>query len=131
MKIQSSSYSIFCRQKGIDTMNKLYIMTLLFYLDIIPWVLSCSGGSHEDRAENVNGSSICDGTNHFDQLQICCKTNGPCEWGQGHCNSDKECALGLLCGRNNCKKDFSNEHTRWSNNDNCCFGKLEKLRYVL
>ena len=124
MKFNQALIQFFCRQKAIDIMIRLYILTLLFYVDTIPWVLSCSGGSHED------GSSMCDGTNHFDHIPMCCKTNGPCEWGQGHCNSDNECANGLLCGRNNCKKDFSNEHTRWSNHDDCCYGKLEKFRKV-
>ena len=111
-------------------MKRLGITTFLLYVDTIQWVLSCSGGSHEDRDDNLDGNLICDGTNHY-HMRICCKINGPCELGQGHCNSDNECADGLLCGRNNCKKDFSNEYTLWSNHHNCCYCKLWKLRIII
>ena len=111
-------------------MKKLYILNLLFYVDTIPWVLSCSGGSHEDRPLVDNWK--CDGTNNpSDYIGICCKINGPCELGQGHCNSDNECADGLVCGTNNCKKDFSNEYTLWSNHHNCCNCKPGKFRNVI
>ena len=106
-------------------MNRLYILTLLFYVDIIPWVLSCSGGSHEGL-DNLK----CDGI-YNPLIGLCCKTNGPCELGQGHCNSDIECVDGLVCGINNCKKDFSNEYTLWSNYHNCCKCKLWKFRNVI
>jgi len=59
-------------------------------------------------------------------LDRCCEIYGPCGVGQGHCNSDSECADGLTCGKENCWKDFSNttywKVSNWHLRHNCCFG---------
>ena len=36
----------------------------------------------------------------------CCTTANPCSLGKGDCNSDNECGGDLICGVNNCQRDF-------------------------
>ena len=43
--------------------------------------------------------------------------------GEGDCDSDLECQLGLICGTNNCKKEFPKNGTKWKEFDDCCTGK--------
>jgi len=62
----------------------------------------------------------CDGTN-FQSIRQCCRKNGPCNVGEGDCNRDSECASGLQCGNNNCKRDFSSTGTKWRRGHDCCF----------
>ena len=63
----------------------------------------------------------------YSELDRCCEIYGPCGVGNGHCNSDSECADGLTCGKENCRKDFSSttywQHSDWRSHHNCCFGK--------
>ncbi len=51
----------------------------------------------------------------------CCAPDAPCEEGDGHCETDGECVLGLVCGFKNCEGEGFDE------NDNCC----RKLLYIL
>ena len=36
----------------------------------------------------------------------CCTTSNPCSLGKGDCNSDSECGGDLICGKNNCLREF-------------------------
>lgn len=63
----------------------------------------------------------CDGTSGWWGIRRCCRKNGPCDVGQGDCNRDSECADGLQCGNNNCRRDFSTSETRWGRRHDCCF----------
>jgi len=62
----------------------------------------------------------CDGTN-WSSIRRCCRRNGPCNVGEGDCNSDSECADGLKCGKNNCHRDFDAWNKWWSRGHDCCF----------
>ena len=42
--------------------------------------------------------------------------------GEGDCDSDLECNIGLRCGMNNCKTEFSTNETKWNRFDDCCTG---------
>ena len=65
----------------------------------------------------------CDGTSGWWGIRRCCRKNGPCDVGQGDCNRDSECADGLQCGDNNCRRDFSTSETWWGRRHDCCFCK--------
>ena len=71
--------------------------------------------------ENPPTSSDCDGTKSGNIIR-CCRKNGPCNEGEGDCNRDSECANGLVCGSNNCRRDFSSEGTLWRRVHDCCHG---------
>ena len=45
----------------------------------------------------------------------CCNVNYPCNENEGHCDSDNDCKIGLVCGINNCDEEkFPSVGTR------CC-----------
>ena len=46
----------------------------------------------------------------------CCTSSSPCVEGEGDCENNDECGVGLVCGTNNCKQfgDFFHER------DDCC-----------
>jgi len=46
----------------------------------------------------------------------CCTTANPCSLGKGDCNSDSECGGDLICGVDNCQRDFGFGHI----NADCC-----------
>jgi len=72
----------------------------------------------------------------FDSTDDCCEcqggdnccTNGICSWGQGDCDSDKDCAGELVCGKDNCRSmkgdrplfDSSDDCCECQGGDNCC-----------
>ena len=95
-------------------MRKLHTFGVLLFIGLIPKTFS------RDASPKA---TTCDGTSSFWNIGRCCRKNGPCDVGEGHCRSDDECADGLQCGRRNCKKDFSDDNTWWSRGHNCCFGK--------
>ena len=43
--------------------------------------------------------------------------------GEGDCDSDLECRLGLRCGVNNCRIEFPANGTNWNAFDDCCTGR--------
>ena len=47
--------------------------------------------------------------------------------GEGDCDSDLECKIGLRCGMNNCKDEFSNNGKYWNPFDDCCSGNNYSL----
>ena len=46
----------------------------------------------------------------------CCTVSNPCNKGKGDCDSDGECAGGLICGKDNCRDFTSNAES----NTDCC-----------
>ena len=50
-----------------------------------------------------------------------CTILDTCSNGQGDCDNDLQCQDGLVCGINNCQKDFGSS---WNWYDDCCTGKL-------
>merc|ERR1719328_750662 len=59
----------------------------------------------------ISSPAACDGVPTTDWS--CCSSTRPCSLGQGDCNNDKECANGLKCGKDNCRKDFSTTGSNW------------------
>ena len=56
---------------------------------------------------------VCNGGNS------CCSKEGYlCEEHEGNCNSDSDCAHGLKCGSDNCKRKRG---FQWDMDDDCCF----------
>ena len=47
----------------------------------------------------------------------CCSRNSPCKAGEGDCDHDLECGVGLVCGTNNCK---TGTFPLFSDQDDCC-----------
>jgi len=41
--------------------------------------------------------------------------------GEGDCDDDGECQVGLMCGLDNCKTDFGHLTTVWDISDDCCY----------
>ena len=71
----------------------------------------------------------CDGTDWFN-IRKCCRYNGRrCAVGEGDCNKDSECADGLTCGSNNCKRDFSTGETWWGRRHDCCMIDTSDFQY--
>jgi len=54
-----------------------------------------------------------------DDLGFCSRSNR-CSVGQGDCDSNSDCAPGLICGRDNCQK-FNSKALSWTD---CCIRKL-------
>jgi len=48
-----------------------------------------------------------------------CCSNGVCTWGQGDCDTDSDCADGLVCGNNNCRH-MDGERLSFDATDDCC-----------
>ena len=74
------------------------------------------------QLDEPTNTGLCDGTDRKKNRR-CCMKNGPCNEGEGHCKNDDECASGLKCGNNNCRRDFSTPDTVWNRKQDCCFGK--------
>ena len=53
----------------------------------------------------------------------CCTSTNPCNAGEGDCDSDSECAVGLTCGNNNCLKDLPYAGSNWKSYSDCCVSK--------
>ena len=53
----------------------------------------------------------------------CCSTSSPCNIGEGDCDRDSHCSGSLICGSNNCQKDFSSSGSNWQSSADCCEGK--------
>jgi len=49
----------------------------------------------------------------------CCSAELPCGFGEGDCNSDRECEGSLKCGTKNCQGAF------FTADDNCCWDKCD------
>jgi len=48
----------------------------------------------------------------------CCTECEPCERGEGDCDTDSDCACGLVCGTNNCRPGITG--SSWSTIADCC-----------
>jgi len=66
---------------------------------------NCPWGDNDDCCIK-EGTLRCNGINNG-----CCKRISPCIEGDGDCDTDAECAEGLICGKDNCP---------WGDNDDCC-----------
>jgi len=53
----------------------------------------------------------------------CCTNAKPCSIGGGDCDRDSDCITNLVCGRNNCKKDFTSQGSNWNMLADCCYKK--------
>ena len=73
----------------------------------------------------------CYKANHYSDCNCCGRDdgcNGGLEEGDGDCDSDSDCASGLLCGKNNCA-DFrgalgwpqGHDQDTWDRTDDCCY----------
>ena len=55
----------------------------------------------------------------------CCNPTTQCGVGEGDCDTDDDCLGDLICGSsrdssNNCKNDFSNQRSFWTESADCC-----------
>ena len=73
----------------------------------------------------------CDGTGEWWEVLNCCRKNGTCNAGEGMCLRDRDCAEGLRCGLQNCKRDFSTTASNWEHWMNCCYGIFRKKLFSL
>ena len=65
-----------------------------------------------------------DATNIVAQLDSSqCSRQFPCGSGEGDCDTDLDCKGYLICGVNNCVKEFPLNGTIWNWYDDCCTGK--------
>ena len=71
-----------------------YLFNQISFFFIANYDNQCSGGS---------------GTNHG-----CCSITNKCDLGGGDCDNDSDCKENLICGINNCKRDFSSNYTTWN-----------------
>eukprot|EP00941_MAST-03F_sp_MAST-3F-sp1_P006519 g6519.t1 len=82
---------------------KFHVVTtffiLIFYLDNNN---ASSSGCDDSHTDLVTGNNSC------------CTTSNLCAEAEGDCDSDSECAAGLLCGSNNCSWDETDP------DDDCC-----------
>ena len=69
-----------------------------------------------DIAEDCKGSPSTDWN--------CCSDAFPCMIGGGDCDDDSQCAGNLVCGSDNCQRDFSSSNSHWMTGADCCRGNL-------
>ena len=69
-----------------------------------------------DIAEDCKGSPSTDWN--------CCSDAFPCMLGGGDCDDDSQCAGNLVCGSDNCQRDFSSSNSHWMTGADCCRGNL-------
>ena len=55
-------------------------------------------------------------------VSACCSIANQCQLGGGDCDNDSDCAGNLICGVNNCRRDFETNGTKWNWYDDCCTG---------
>ena len=72
-----------------------------------------------DIAEDCKGSPSTDWN--------CCSDAFPCMLGGGDCDDDSQCAGNLVCGSDNCRRDFSSSNSNWMTGADCCRGNLLHL----
>jgi len=56
--------------------------------------------------------------------------NGNLALGDGDCDTDHECAYGLVCGTNNCRVEFKHSGGLWQKGDDCCTTKAGRMKYA-
>ena len=56
----------------------------------------------------------------------CCSAANPCTLGGGDCDNDNECEGNLMCGKDNCRPDFSTTGSNWHKAADCCTCKYAK-----
>ena len=56
----------------------------------------------------------------------CCSVAFPCAMGGGDCDNDDQCQGNMICGADNCARDFSsNGHSpNWASGADCCKGNI-------
>ncbi len=137
---QSSSFQVLTRLHVILKFNGPFIALLYDFIS-----LRCGENEGDcDWDDDCEGSLICGSNNcletrnshaMYDLNDDCCerrcKPNHPCDEGEGHCESNSDCAHPWLnCGDNNCKDQhyFPQEQFFWnyivdifSDSDNCCY----------
>ena len=63
----------------------------------------------------------------------CCSFGDLCGVGEGDCDFDIDCHIGLRCGKDNCYYDFPSPDIRnnWDVMADCCYGKSIKNKNVI
>ena len=77
-------------------------------------VESCDGKLYLDFTKDNDDDSNTDWN--------CCTGEKKCGLGEGDCDTDDECQIGLVCGSNNCKRDFDTSGSNWDSQADCCEG---------
>ena len=54
----------------------------------------------------------------------CCSEAFPCRLGGGDCDDDSQCEGDLVCGADNCLRDFSSNGSNWLMGADCCRGNM-------
>ena len=72
--------------------------------------------------------SRCNGLSWSEFQDWGCCTTVPCGVGGGDCDRDDHCEGNLVCGENNCWKDFADNGETWSTGVDCCIGKYALYR---
>ena len=58
----------------------------------------------------------------------CCTVDRPCNIGEGDCDYDVHCRGGLLCGHDNCFRDFPVQYGfNWEIFADCCYGNCRNF----
>jgi len=100
------------------------------------WDVECKRGlrcgSNNCGTWSVEGRTLVRDLKGFDSSDDCCYqrvgcsggdsccSNGNCQWGEGDCDSDSDCAEGLSCGSNNCRW-MNGDRFSFDSTDDCCF----------
>ena len=67
---------------------------------------------------DTDTSNACNGYPSVDWN--CCSDAFPCMVGGGDCDEDSHCAADLVCGSDNCYRDFSSTGSNWVTGADCC-----------
>jgi len=69
---------------------------------------------------------------HLRLNQLCagddtgCNIDGGLGLGDGDCDSGRDCAQGLICGKDNCMSNFGHRGGQWDEGDDCCTNECRK-----
>ena len=74
---------------------------------------------------NLDFGADCQGTPSTDWN--CCSDAFPCLSGGGDCDEDSQCDGDLVCGSDNCLRDFSSGGSNWVAGADCCRGNLTNI----
>ena len=87
---------------------------------VIPSDNKSSLARHQPYLQSCNGQPI---TN-----MDCCTIDKPCNIGEGDCDYDSHCRRGLLCGSDNCFRDFPVQYGfNWEIMADCCYGNWRNV----
>ena len=63
-------------------------------------------------------TAACDGNSNTNWG--CCSISRPCDIGGGDCDNNSDCKGDLVCGKDNCKDDYSSASSNWDSAADCC-----------